>query len=100
MRLLAVQAACDTIRARMAEHLAGLYQARASEVRFAEGQVQVGGETLGFAEAAKLCDNVDVEKVAEVHSLLTALTKQQSADAAGVSGASATESAPGLDRHG
>jgi trehalose 6-phosphate synthase/phosphatase len=41
-----------------------------------------------------------VEKVAEVHSLLTALTKQQSADAAGVSGASATESAPGLDRHG
>ncbi|MAB08683.1 MAG: xanthine dehydrogenase molybdopterin binding subunit [Rhodobacteraceae bacterium] len=52
---MAVQAACDTIRARMAEHLAGLYQARASEVRFAEGQVQVGGETLGFAEAAKLC---------------------------------------------
>jgi len=48
-------AACDTIRDRMAEHLAGLFQAKASEVAFAGGEVTVGSETMSFAQAAKLC---------------------------------------------
>jgi xanthine dehydrogenase large subunit len=52
---MAVQAACDTLRGRMAEHLAGLYQARPSEVAFADGAVQVGDERLSFEDAAKLC---------------------------------------------
>ncbi|SLN72275.1 Nicotinate dehydrogenase large molybdopterin subunit [Roseivivax jejudonensis] len=52
---MAVRAACDTIRTRMAEHLAERYQARPDEVRFAEGGVRVGTETLSFAAAAKLC---------------------------------------------
>ncbi|MBN9889251.1 xanthine dehydrogenase molybdopterin binding subunit [Salipiger abyssi] len=52
---MAVQVACDTIRDRMAEHLAGLYQADAAEVLFADGYVHVGEATLSFAEVAKLC---------------------------------------------
>ncbi|NVK59268.1 MAG: molybdopterin-dependent oxidoreductase [Rhodobacteraceae bacterium] len=52
---MAVQAACDTLRGRMAEHLAGLYQAKPSEVVFADGAVQVGDERLSFEDAAKLC---------------------------------------------
>ena len=52
---MAVKAACDTIRDRMAEHLAGLFQAKASEVAFAGGEVTVGSETMSFAQAAKLC---------------------------------------------
>ncbi|MCA0846566.1 xanthine dehydrogenase molybdopterin binding subunit [Salipiger thiooxidans] len=52
---MAVQAACDTLRGRMAEHLAGLYQAKPSKVVFADGAVQVGDERLSFEDAAKLC---------------------------------------------
>ncbi len=52
---MAVQSACDTLRGRMAEHLAGLYQAKPSEVVFADGAVQVGDERLSFEDAAKLC---------------------------------------------
>ncbi|MCR8546772.1 xanthine dehydrogenase molybdopterin binding subunit [Salipiger sp. P9] len=52
---MAVKAACDTIRDRMAGHLAGLYQANAAEVLFVDGYVHVGEATLSFAEAAKLC---------------------------------------------
>jgi xanthine dehydrogenase large subunit len=52
---MAVKAACDTIRDRMAEHLADLYQAEAADVVFAEGEVRIGGEAIPFAEAAKLC---------------------------------------------
>ncbi|MBR9838088.1 MAG: molybdopterin-dependent oxidoreductase [Rhodobacteraceae bacterium] len=52
---MAVQAACDTLRGRMAEHLAGLYQAKPSEVVFADGAVQVADERLSFEDAAKLC---------------------------------------------
>ncbi|GGG82911.1 aldehyde oxidase [Salipiger pallidus] len=52
---MAVAAACDIIRERMAEHLAGLYQAEAAGVLFADGYVHVGEETLSFEEAAKLC---------------------------------------------
>ncbi|MBS0126218.1 xanthine dehydrogenase molybdopterin binding subunit [Thetidibacter halocola] len=52
---MAVMAACDTIRDRMAEHLAALHQAEARSVRFADGRVFVGEAEMSFAEAAKLC---------------------------------------------
>jgi xanthine dehydrogenase large subunit len=51
---MAVKAACDTIRDRMAECLAGQYQTTAEHVRFDGGKVQVGGETISFAEAAQI----------------------------------------------
>lgn len=50
---MAVKAACDTIRERMADFLAAEHQVKAGEVRFADGQVHVGGSTYSFAEAAK-----------------------------------------------
>ena len=50
---MAVKAACDTIRDRMANHLAALHQCDAREVQFADGQVTVQGESYGFAEVAK-----------------------------------------------
>ena len=46
-------AACDTIRARMAAHLADRFGCAAADVTFADGQVQAGDETLTFAEAAQ-----------------------------------------------
>ncbi|SDY36959.1 xanthine dehydrogenase molybdopterin binding subunit [Citreimonas salinaria] len=52
---MAVKAACDEIRGRMAAHLAALHQADAGSVRFEDGQVHVGGQVLSFAEAAKEC---------------------------------------------
>ncbi|MGI3169132.1 xanthine dehydrogenase molybdopterin binding subunit [Pseudooceanicola sp. C21-150M6] len=52
---MAVKAACDTIRDRMAGALAGLYQVKPAEVIFAEGAVQIGNETISFARAAQLC---------------------------------------------
>ncbi|MBD3676792.1 MAG: xanthine dehydrogenase molybdopterin binding subunit [Rhodobacteraceae bacterium] len=50
---MAVKAACETIRARMAEFIAREYQAEAGAVRFAGGQVHVGGESLEFAEVVQ-----------------------------------------------
>ncbi len=52
---MAVKAACDTIRDRMAAHLASEHQADPATVRFADGMVHVGGESLTFAEAAWRC---------------------------------------------
>ncbi|MCC1493928.1 xanthine dehydrogenase molybdopterin binding subunit [Cognatishimia sp. F0-27] len=52
---MAVKAACDTIRDRMAEHLARLYQTEPGTVRFADGHVHVGDAVLSFGEAATLC---------------------------------------------
>ncbi len=52
---MAVRAACDTIRDRMAEHLAAEHQTTPDTVRFADGMVQVGGNAMPFAEAAKRC---------------------------------------------
>ena len=52
---MAAQAACDTIRDRMADCLATLHQAAPDDVRFAEGKVWIGAESLSFAEAARLC---------------------------------------------
>ena len=50
---MAVKAACDSIRDRMAEHLATLHQCRPDEVRFADGSVETPGQTYTFEEAAK-----------------------------------------------
>jgi len=49
---MAVKAACDTIRDRIAEHLAERHQTTADAVTFAEGKVSVGGAEMSFAEAA------------------------------------------------
>ncbi|MFZ5752519.1 MAG: xanthine dehydrogenase molybdopterin binding subunit [Pseudomonadota bacterium] len=52
---MAVKAACETIRDRMAAHLAGENQAEAASVVFEGGEVRVGGAVLSFAEAAARC---------------------------------------------
>jgi xanthine dehydrogenase large subunit len=49
---MAAQNACMTIRTRMADFLAAEHQAPASAVRFAEGMVHVGAESIPFAQAA------------------------------------------------
>jgi xanthine dehydrogenase large subunit len=50
---LAVQNACDTIRNRIAAHLALVHQADPASVRFADGHVHVAGNAIPFAEAAR-----------------------------------------------
>ncbi|MYM56959.1 xanthine dehydrogenase molybdopterin binding subunit [Thalassovita mangrovi] len=52
---MAVKAACDTIRGRMAEFLAERHQVTPEDVRFEGGRVQVGAAGMSFAEAAQLC---------------------------------------------
>ncbi|HBU53655.1 MAG TPA: xanthine dehydrogenase molybdopterin binding subunit, partial [Sulfitobacter sp.] len=49
---MAVQAACDTIRDRIADHLAERYQTTADQIRFAQGQVHIGEAVISFAQAA------------------------------------------------
>ena len=49
---MAAQNACDTIRDRMAAHLAERYQTTPDQVRFTDGMVQIGGEEITFAAAA------------------------------------------------
>ncbi|MEP2031490.1 MAG: xanthine dehydrogenase molybdopterin binding subunit [Paracoccaceae bacterium] len=51
---MAVKAACDTIRDRMAGFLAELHQSKTELVRFEDGNVHVGGESYTFAAAAAL----------------------------------------------
>ncbi|WP_299897827.1 xanthine dehydrogenase molybdopterin binding subunit [uncultured Ruegeria sp.] len=51
---MAVKAACDTIRDRMAVYLAERHQADPSTVTFTDGHVSVGEERYTFAEAAAL----------------------------------------------
>ncbi|BBU54677.1 hypothetical protein KU6B_09420 [Mameliella alba] len=51
----AVKIACETIRARMAGHLAQLHQCRPDEVQFRDGRVQAGAQEMSFAEAAAFC---------------------------------------------
>ncbi|MCE8538819.1 xanthine dehydrogenase molybdopterin binding subunit [Ruegeria pomeroyi] len=51
---MAVKAACDTIRDRMAVFLAERHQAEVASVRFANGQVEVGEARYSFSEAAAL----------------------------------------------
>ncbi|MEO1704686.1 MAG: molybdopterin cofactor-binding domain-containing protein, partial [Pseudomonadota bacterium] len=52
---MAVKIACDTIRDRMAEHLAQIYQCKPADVAFGEGRVRAGGDEMTFPEAAQLC---------------------------------------------
>ncbi|WP_415919824.1 xanthine dehydrogenase molybdopterin binding subunit [Tateyamaria sp. SN6-1] len=52
---MAVKAACDTIRDRMAEHLGQLHQCRPDAVVFDGGMVRAGDVTYSFAEVAALC---------------------------------------------
>ncbi|MEP6064728.1 MAG: molybdopterin cofactor-binding domain-containing protein, partial [Paracoccaceae bacterium] len=52
---MAVQIACDTIRTRMAEHLAELHQAKPSDVTFSDGFVQTPTKRYSFAEAVNQC---------------------------------------------
>jgi xanthine dehydrogenase large subunit len=49
---MAVKAACDTIRERMAAFLGAQHQVAAADVVFADGRVRVGNTAYGFAEAA------------------------------------------------
>jgi xanthine dehydrogenase large subunit len=51
---MAVKAACDTIRARLAEFLAERHQVKPTEVYFEEGRVFVGGADYSFAEVAAM----------------------------------------------
>ncbi|MEM9974341.1 MAG: xanthine dehydrogenase molybdopterin binding subunit, partial [Pseudomonadota bacterium] len=50
---MAVKAACDTIRDRLAEFVAERHQAAPASVRFADGQVHVGGESYPFETVVK-----------------------------------------------
>ncbi|MFY0597750.1 MAG: xanthine dehydrogenase molybdopterin binding subunit [Cognatishimia sp.] len=52
---MAVRNACDLIRARMADFLAGYHMCNASDVQFGGGLVHVGEAVMTFAQAAKLC---------------------------------------------
>ena len=49
---MAVRAACETIRARMAELVAQAQQCRVQEVVFAQGEVRAGGARYSFEEVA------------------------------------------------
>jgi len=52
---MAVKAACDTIRQRMAECLARHHGVPPDAVQFAGGMVQIGTQRMSFAAAAKFC---------------------------------------------
>jgi xanthine dehydrogenase large subunit len=52
---MAAKTAADTIRARMAAHLAQTHQCRPQDIRFHAGRVQAGAEDYSFEEAAALC---------------------------------------------
>ena len=49
---MAAKIACDTIRDRMAEHLAEKYQTTAENVTFKDGSIEIGADKITFAEAA------------------------------------------------
>ncbi|MCA0872316.1 xanthine dehydrogenase molybdopterin binding subunit [Seohaeicola saemankumensis] len=51
---MAVKAACDTIRERMAAFLAERHQCEVAQVRFEEGRVFAGGAEMTFAQAAQM----------------------------------------------
>ncbi|WP_420003940.1 xanthine dehydrogenase molybdopterin binding subunit [Arenibacterium sp. LLYu02] len=52
---MAVKAACDTIRDRMAAHLALVHQQPIEAVVFQDDHVRIGAEEISFAAAAMLC---------------------------------------------
>ena len=49
---MAVRAACDTIRDRMAAHVAERHQIAPEDVRFADGKITAGGEEYTFEQVA------------------------------------------------
>jgi len=51
---MAVQAACETIRDRIAGLVGRLHQVKPAEIVFADGEVRAGDAALPFAEAVKL----------------------------------------------
>ncbi len=51
---MAVKAACDTIRDRVANCLAELFQTEPQDVLFEDGMVRVAGETMPFSRAAQI----------------------------------------------
>ncbi|MGC0223088.1 xanthine dehydrogenase molybdopterin binding subunit [Pseudooceanicola nitratireducens] len=51
---MAVKRACDAIRDRMADCLAGLYQVPVEDVVFAGSRVRIGAEEISFPRAAQL----------------------------------------------
>jgi len=57
---MAVKAACDTLRDRMAEHVAQLHQCRPDAVVFADGRVQAGEADYSFAEVAAMAHQARV----------------------------------------
>jgi xanthine dehydrogenase large subunit len=52
---MAVKAACDEIRGRMARHLAQVHGVKPRQVAFKGGKVKVGGLRLPFTEAVQAC---------------------------------------------
>ncbi|NVO26717.1 xanthine dehydrogenase molybdopterin binding subunit [Donghicola sp. C2-DW-16] len=52
---MAVLAACEALRARMADHLAAVRQSDPADVVFEGGLVRVGADEMTFAAAAKEC---------------------------------------------
>jgi xanthine dehydrogenase large subunit len=52
---MAAKVACDTIRDRMAEHLAGLHQTTPDRVEFREGMVSVAGQEMTWDAAVEAC---------------------------------------------
>ena len=52
---MAAQHACDQIIARMSECLAGLHQTSPDQVKFTNGQVQIGATAIPFADAVNTC---------------------------------------------
>ncbi len=48
---MAVRAACDTIRDRIAEHLAQQHQTTPDAITFADSKVRIGSEQISFAQA-------------------------------------------------
>ena len=57
---MAVQAACEEIRGRIAAHLAERHQCPAGDVRFEDGRVIAGANEMSFAEAAGSAYNARV----------------------------------------
>lgn len=57
---MAVKAACDEIRTRMARHFADLHGVSPEEVLFQDGHLHVAGKTISFAQAASACHQARV----------------------------------------
>ena len=57
---MAVKAACDTIRARIADHLAAMHQCASEEVAFVDGRVHAGAAEYSFAEVAAIAHQARV----------------------------------------